>query len=76
MAPQGIYVNAVAPGMMPTPMAKEALATNLQHYLDRIPLGRIAALDEVADVVALLASDRAGYTTGATLDVSGGLLMR
>ncbi len=76
VAEQGIYVNAVAPGMMPTQMAQEALATNLQHYLDRIPLGRIARLDEVADVVVLLASDRASYTTGATLDVSGGLLMR
>ena len=76
VAPQGIYVNAVAPGMMPTDMAQEALATNLQHYLDRIPLRRIATLEEVADVVVLLASDRASYTTGATLDVSGGLLMR
>jgi len=76
VAEQGIYVNAVAPGMMPTAMAEEALAANLQHYLDRIPLGRIAALDEVAGVVALLASDRASYTTGATLDVSGGMLMR
>jgi len=76
VAEQGIYVNAVAPGMMPTAMAEEALAANLQHYLDRIPLGRIAALDEVAGVVTLLASDRASYTTGATLDVSGGMLMR
>lgn len=76
MAPHGIYVNAVAPGMMVTDMAREALETNLQHYLERIPLKRIGEPEEVADVVVLLASDRATYTTGATLDVSGGLLMR
>jgi len=76
VAAQGIYVNAVAPGMMATDMAQDALQTNLQHYLSRIPLARIAEPDEVASVVAMLASDRSSYTTGATLDVSGGMLLR
>ena len=76
VASKGIHVNAVAPGMMATDMSREALQDNLRHYLDRIPLGRICQPEEVANVVVLLASDRASYTTGATLDVSGGMLMR
>ncbi len=76
MAPHGIRVNAVAPGMMETDMAREALDKHKQHYIDRIPLGRIAKPAEVANVVALLSSDRASYVTGATWDVTGGMLMR
>ncbi len=76
MAPHGIYVNAVAPGMMETDMARDALDHSRQHYLNRIPLGRIADVAEVANVVTLLASNRASYVTGATLDVTGGMLMR
>ena len=76
VAPQGIYVNAVAPGMMRTDLAREALQANEQHYLDRIPLRRIGEPAEVASVVVFLASDRASYTTGATFDASGGMLMR
>lgn len=76
VAPHGIYVNAVAPGMMRTEMALDALKENEQMYLDRIPLRRIADPAEVADAVVFLASDRAGYTTGATIDASGGMLMR
>ena len=76
MAPHGIHVNAVAPGMMETDMARHALDRGRQHYLNRIPLGRIADVAEVANVVTLLASDRASYVTGATVDVTGGMLMR
>ncbi|MHC5074719.1 MAG: SDR family oxidoreductase, partial [Planctomycetota bacterium] len=45
-------------------------------YLSRIPLHRIATPKEVADVVVFLASERARYMTGATVDVTGGMLMR
>ena len=76
VAPQGIRVNAVAPGMMTTSMAREALAQGEAEYLKRIPLGRIADPAEVAQVVVFLASEKAGYMTGATLDVTGGMLMR
>jgi 3-oxoacyl-[acyl-carrier protein] reductase len=76
VAPHGIAVNAVAPGMMHTDMTAATLATNLEKYTSRIPLGRIGDPEEVAHVVVLLASDRASYMTGATIDVSGGLLMR
>jgi 3-oxoacyl-[acyl-carrier protein] reductase len=76
VARQGIYVNLVAPGMMRTEMAREALDKDEQRYLDRIPLGRVADPAEVADVIVFLASDRARYMTGATVDVTGGMLMR
>lgn len=76
VAPQGICVNCVAPGMMSTEMAREALDKNQDEYLKRIPLRRIADPAEVATVVVFLASQRAGYMTGATADVTGGMLMR
>lgn len=76
VAPKGIRVNAVAPGMMGTEMAKEALEKDSQRYLERIPLRRIGDPAEIANVVAFLASDRASYMTGATVDVTGGMLMR
>lgn len=76
VARHGILVNAVAPGMMETPMSADALAARGEAYLERIPLGRIAQPEEVAAVVVFLASDKASYMTGATVDVSGGMLMR
>jgi 3-oxoacyl-[acyl-carrier protein] reductase len=76
MAPHGIVVNAVAPGMMLTEMTAATLAANEARYLARIPLNRIADTREVADVIVFLASERASYMTGATVDVSGGMLMR
>ena len=76
VAPHGIHVNAVAAGMMATDMARDALERNAQAYLERIPLGRIADPTEIAHVVVFLSSDRASYMTGATVDVTGGMLMR
>ncbi len=76
VAPQGIAVNAVAPGMMRTEMAREALDQNEQKYLQRIPMRRIGDPAEVAAVVTFLASERASYMTGATVDATGGMLMR
>ncbi|MFH1266643.1 MAG: 3-oxoacyl-ACP reductase family protein [Planctomycetota bacterium] len=76
VAPQGIYVNAVAPGLMRTEMAREALETSEEEYMKRIPLRRVGDPAEIANVVVFLASDRASYTTGATFDATGGMLMR
>ena len=76
VAPRSITVNAVAPGMMYTEMVTETLEKHEERYKAQIPLGRIARPEEVAAVVAFLASDRASYMTGATVDVSGGMLMR
>lgn len=78
VAKYGINVTAVAPGMMRTPMNKKELsvAENEAKYVQRIPLGRISDTVEVAYTVAFLASDKADYITGATIDVTGGMLMR
>jgi 3-oxoacyl-[acyl-carrier protein] reductase len=74
-APQGIRVNAIAAGMVMTEMVAETWEKRKDKYLARIPLGRIAETEEISRVVAFLASDASSYMTGATVDVSGGLLM-
>ena len=75
-APLGVTVNAVAPGYMHTDMMAEKLAAGPERYLGRIPLGRLARLEEVAAAVVFLASRQAAYVTGSVVNVSGGLLMR
>jgi 3-oxoacyl-[acyl-carrier protein] reductase len=75
-ASKGINVNAVAPGMIYTSMTAETLKVNAERYKKTIPLGRAAEPCEIADVVTFLASEKADYITGATIDVSGGMLMR
>jgi 3-oxoacyl-[acyl-carrier protein] reductase len=76
MARSGIAVNSVAPGLMYTEMLAPFVDANPEKFRNRVPLGRLGTTEEVANVVIFLASDRAGYMTGATVDVSGGLLMR
>jgi len=72
----GINVNAVAPGMMATPMTQEALDKKGDYYNSRIPIGRVADPEEVAYSVVFLASNKADYLTGITIDATGGMLMR
>ncbi|MCI8327777.1 MAG: SDR family oxidoreductase [Lachnospiraceae bacterium] len=76
MASHGINVNAVAPGMVRTPMTDEALKEREDYYKSRIPIGRVAEPEEVANAVVFLASQKADYLTGITLDATGGMLMR
>lgn len=75
-AAEGITVNAVAPGMVMTEMVAKVWEAKKERYLARIPLKRIARPEEIANAVVFLASDAASYMTGATLDLTGGLLMR
>ena len=57
-------------------MLRDGLADDaLQSLIDQVPLGRLAAPEEVAPAVVFLASDHATYITGATLNISGGWLM-
>ena len=62
--------------MITTEMTRDTLEQNREGYIKRTPLGRIADPAEIAHVVVFLASDRASYMTGATVPVTGGMLMR
>ena len=74
LAPAGVTVNAVAPGATDTPLNANAYTPEVRRtYEERIPLGRIANVDEIADVVLFLASDGGRYVTGQELVVDGGL---
>jgi len=76
LADSGVTVNAVAPAAIDGPMAAAAPPEKLAAMLETIPVGRLGRPEEVAAAVAYLASDAAGFVTGATLDVNGGMLMR
>ncbi len=78
VAPYGINVTAVAPGIVRSPMNEEVLndPKRVDAYLARIPLRRVAEPEDVAKTIAFLASCQADYITGATIDVTGGMLMR
>jgi NAD(P)-dependent dehydrogenase (short-subunit alcohol dehydrogenase family) len=76
LAPDGITVNHVAPGAADTAMMRSGMTDEgLAKFVEMIPMGRMAEPGEVASTVVFLASDLAGYVTGATMNVSGGQLM-
>jgi len=75
VASRSITVNVVAPGLVETHMLSELGEAKLAEFAAQVPLGRVAQPDEVAVVVGFLASDGAGYITGAVLPVDGGLAM-
>lgn len=76
VAPEGIRVNAVAPGMVMTEMVAKIWEERKERYLSKIPLYRIAEPEEIANAVTFLASDASSYMTGTTLDLTGGQMMR
>ncbi|MET4576224.1 3-oxoacyl-[acyl-carrier protein] reductase [Ottowia thiooxydans] len=75
LGPEGITVNAVAPGRIETPMGASSPPDVLAQVLQNIPVGRFGEPSEVAAMVAYLASPEAGFVTGATFDINGGILM-
>jgi 3-oxoacyl-[acyl-carrier protein] reductase len=72
---RNITVNSVAPGFIDTDMTRVLGDDQKAKLLERIPLGRLGSPEDIADAVAYLASDRAGYVTGTTLHVNGGMYM-
>jgi 3-oxoacyl-[acyl-carrier protein] reductase len=75
VASRGITVNAVAPGFVTTAMTGKLSEQQRAKLTESIPLGRIGRPEDVAAAVAYLVSDEAGWVTGATLHVNGGMAM-
>jgi NAD(P)-dependent dehydrogenase (short-subunit alcohol dehydrogenase family) len=76
LAPRGIRVTAVNPGVVMTSLvANNYPSEHLARTVETIPMGRAAQPEEIASVVVFLASGDAGYVTGASLDVNGGIFM-
>ena len=75
VASRGITVNVVAPGFVATPMTDALTEAQKAKLAESIPLGRLGQPADVASAVAYLASDEAGWVTGATLHVNGGMAM-
>lgn len=72
---RSITVNTVAPGFIDTDMTKDLPNANKEVLLGQIPLARLGAPEEIAAVVKFLVSDAAGYITGETIHVNGGMYM-
>jgi 2-dehydro-3-deoxy-L-rhamnonate dehydrogenase (NAD+) len=72
LATTGVLVNAIAPAVIDTPMNATTAPDVLAHITSLIPMRRVGTADEVAELVAWLASDRCSFSTGAVYDISGG----
>jgi 3-oxoacyl-[acyl-carrier protein] reductase len=75
LAPRGVLVNVVAPGLTDTAMSTALTDNTRERIIGQIPLGRMATPEEVAAVVRFLASEDASYITGAVVPVDGGMGM-
>lgn len=76
MAPHGVTVNSIAPGLIDAGMTKELTEDQKKNLLTLVPLGRAGTAEEVANVVAFIASDEASYITGQVIQVDGGRIIR
>jgi 3-oxoacyl-[acyl-carrier protein] reductase len=72
LARTGVIVNCIAPAVIETPILDGLSEQHVEYMVERIPMGRMGSSDEVAALVAWLASDECSFSTGATYDISGG----
>ena len=72
---RGITVNCIAPGLIGTDMTNEISEDQRSRMLERIPLGRLGEVFEVAALAGFLAGEAAGYLTGETIHINGGMYM-
>jgi 3-oxoacyl-[acyl-carrier protein] reductase len=76
LAGDGVTVNAIAPAAIDGPIMAEVPAEAIERAKASIPVGRLGRPEEVGELVAYLCGESAGYITGATFDINGGLNMR
>jgi NAD(P)-dependent dehydrogenase (short-subunit alcohol dehydrogenase family) len=77
MAPHGVRVNAVSPGVIDTPFHEQfSTPEMIAGFVKTIPLGRVGTSEECANVIAFLVSDASSYVVGETIEINGGQLMR
>ncbi len=74
VASRNVTVNALAPGYITTGMVEDLSDAKRKQILDRIPMGRFGSAEEVAETVAFLSSDGAGYITGQVITIDGGMI--
>jgi NAD(P)-dependent dehydrogenase (short-subunit alcohol dehydrogenase family) len=72
VAGTGVLVNCIAPAVIETPILEGLSQHHIDYMIERIPLGRVGRADEVAALIAWLASEECSFSTGATYDISGG----
>ncbi len=72
LAGTGVLVNCIAPAVIATPILEQLSQEHIDYMVARIPMGRMGRSEEVAELIAFLASDRLSFSTGATFDISGG----
>lgn len=75
LGPSGITVNAVAPGVINTDMLKDISSATVEALVDETPVGRVGEPQDVANVVAFLASEKSGFVTGEVINCSGGFII-
>ena len=75
LAPSGVTVNAIAPGLIETSMNSNISVEDLNSFVEEIPLGRMGNANEIAAAIFFLASENADYITGQVLGVNGGYVM-
>lgn len=75
LAPSGITVNAIAPGLIETGMNSHLSIEELSDFVSDIPLGRMGSADEIASAIEFLASEKADYITGQVLGINGGFVI-
>ncbi|WP_373482631.1 SDR family NAD(P)-dependent oxidoreductase [Acetobacterium sp.] len=76
LSSKGITVNGIALGVVDTDMIRDKIEANPGYYESRIPIGRVAQPEDIANIVVFMVSEPASYLTGTTIDATGGMLMR